>query len=177
MDITIREVDQDTIQFVRKGGSSFEVTSKLVLDAKDGRISYTIVDVPPYTKQYGLEEFDVDAYLGNPDKVIFLAFAGNEPIGQIRLHKNWNVYAYVDDISVKPEYRGEGIGRALMLRAMEWARSRGFPGIMLETQDNNVAACRLYERCGFTLRGFDTHLYQATDPGTDEIALYWYLMF
>jgi RimJ/RimL family protein N-acetyltransferase len=48
---------------------------------------------------------------------------------------------------------------------------------MLETQDNNVPACRLYARCGFQLRGFDTHLYKGDDPSTDEIALYWYLVF
>jgi hypothetical protein len=49
--------------------------------------------------------------------------------------------------------------------------------MMLETQDNNVAGCRLYANCGFELRGFDTHLYKALDPDTDEIALYWYLIF
>lgn len=177
MEITIREVNTDTILFVKKDGSSFEVMSKLVLHAKDGIIGYSVVEVAPYSKQYGAEEFDVQSYLDDPDKVIFLAFTGNEPIGQIRLHKFWNGYAYIDDISVEPEYRGEGIGRALMLCAIEWARSRGFSGIMLETQDNNVAACRLYERCGFKLRGFDTNLYKALEPHTDEIALYWYLMF
>jgi ribosomal protein S18 acetylase RimI-like enzyme len=78
---------------------------------------------------------------------------------------------------VEPEYRGEGIGRALIECAIAWAKEKGLPGIMLETQDNNVPACRLYARCGFTLRGFDTHLYKALDPDTDEIALYWYLMF
>ena len=177
MDITIREIDNSTIQYAKKYGSSFEVRSKLVLSAENGKISYTIVDVPPYTKQYEAEEFDVRAYICNPDQIIFIAFAGSEPIGQIRLRKYWNAYAYIDDISVDAEYRCEGIGRALMVRAMEWARSREFPGIMLETQDNNVPACRLYERCGFKLRGFDTHLYKGVDPSTDEIALYWYLIF
>ncbi len=177
MNVTIREANHDTIQSVRKAGRAFEVTSKLVLDAKEGSISYTVMDLAPYTKQYEEEEFDARAYLDDPDKVIFLAFAGDETIGQIRLHKSWNAYAYIDDISVDPEHRGEGIGRALMSRAIEWAKSKGFPGMMLETQNNNVGACRLYERCGFKLRGFDTHLYKALDPGTDEIALYWYLNF
>ena len=177
MEITIREMDGSTIQSVKKGGSSFEVTAKLVLHANDGNISSTVVEVAPYTKQYGTEEFDVGSYLDDPDKVIFLAFAGNEPIGQVRLRKYWNAYAYIDDIAVEPDYRGEGIGRALLSRAIEWAESRGFPGVMLETQDNNVAACRLYARCGFELRGFDTHLYKGSDPGTDETALYWYLTF
>ena len=29
------------------------------------------------------------------------------------------------------------------------------PGIMLETQNNNVAACKFYEKCGFVIGGFD----------------------
>jgi streptothricin acetyltransferase len=48
---------------------------------------------------------------------------------------------------------------------------------MLETQNNNVAACRLYESGGFQLAGFDRCLYKGLHPDTDEIALYWYLVF
>jgi ribosomal protein S18 acetylase RimI-like enzyme len=60
---------------------------------------------------------------------------------------------------------------------MEWARDKGCPGMMLETQNNNVAACRFYESCGFELGGFDAYLYKGLNRTTDEIALYWYLMF
>ena len=45
---------------------------------------------------------------------------------------------------------------------------------MVETQNNNVAACKLYERCGFRLSGFDQDLYRGQDPETTEIALFWY---
>jgi len=44
-------------------------------------------------------------------------------------------------------------------------------------QDNNVAACRLYESCGFKLRGVDTHLYRAIRDVSGETALYWYYLF
>jgi streptothricin acetyltransferase len=47
---------------------------------------------------------------------------------------------------------------------------------MLETQNNNVGACKLYEACGFTLGGFDRYLYRGEMPDTREIALFWYLM-
>ena len=53
----------------------------------------------------------------------------------------------------------------------------GLPGIMLETQNNNVAACRFYESCGFHLGGFDRELYRGITPDTDETALFWYLIF
>jgi streptothricin acetyltransferase len=48
---------------------------------------------------------------------------------------------------------------------------------MLETQNINVAACLFYQRCGFTLGGFDRYLYRGLDPSTEEVALYWYLLF
>jgi streptothricin acetyltransferase len=177
MNITIREIDESTIPSVKQYGSSFEVTSKLILHAENGKISYTIVDVPAYTKQYGLERVEPSTYVANPDRTVFFADVDNELAGQIRVWKHWNAYAYIDDIAVEPKYRGHGVGRALIERAIEWARSNGLPGMMLETQDNNVAACRLYERCGFELRGFDAHLYKGLYPATDEIALYWYLIF
>ena len=34
------------------------------------------------------------------------------------------------------------------------------PGIMLETQNNNVAACKFYEKCGFVIGGFDFLVYK-----------------
>jgi ribosomal protein S18 acetylase RimI-like enzyme len=69
------------------------------------------------------------------------------------------------------------VGRALLQHVIQWAKSRQLPGVMLETQNNNVAACRLYESCGFQLGGFDRCLYLGLNPGTDEIALYWYFCF
>jgi ribosomal protein S18 acetylase RimI-like enzyme len=177
MNITIREVDNNIIQHAKKYGSSFEVRSKLVLRAENAKISYTIENVSPYKKQYGTEEFDPRSYTDGSGKIIFFAYADGKLAGQIRLQKHWNEYAYIDDIAVEPEYRGQGVGRALLEHAIAWARAKGFPGMMLETQDNNVLGCRLYASCGFELRGFDTHLYKGLDPSSDEIALYWYLIF
>ena len=177
MQITIHEIDKDTVQAVKTGGSSFEVTAKLVPHAENGKISYTIVDVSPYLKHYGPERVEPDSYVDNPERTVFFAYADGELAGQIRVLKHWNAYAYIEDLAVNDNYRGQGIGRALIECAIAWAKAKGFPGVMLETQNNNVPACRLYASCGFELRGFDTHLYKGIDPSSDEIALYWYLMF
>jgi streptothricin acetyltransferase len=64
-----------------------------------------------------------------------------------------------------------------MAQAEAWARDRSQAGIRLETQDTNVAACRLYERCGFVLGGFDRHLYAALPGSAGETALFWYRLF
>jgi ribosomal protein S18 acetylase RimI-like enzyme len=63
-----------------------------------------------------------------------------------------------------------------MSRAIEWAKHQNFPGITLETQDNNVPACKFYEKCGFVLGGFDLYAFRNLSNAS-EIALYWYLIF
>jgi ribosomal protein S18 acetylase RimI-like enzyme len=177
MQITIREIEKDTIQHVNQYDSSLSVDSKLVLSAENSKISYIFVELPPYVKQYQSDEVEYNKYISNPDKTIFLAYVDSEPAGQLRVKKYWNGYAYIDDFAVDVKHRRQGIGRLLIRRAMEWARDKGCPGMMLETQNNNVAACRFYESCGFELGGFDAYLYKGLNRTTDEIALYWYLMF
>jgi streptothricin acetyltransferase len=177
MNLIIREIDRYNIEDFGRCDSSFMVTSNLILNAENGIVRYTVVDVPPYTKQYEAEEFDSNIYIDHPERALFFAYLDEELAGEIRLRKNWNGYAYIDSVVVDSKFRNQGVGRALINQAIAWAKTRGFPGIMLETQDNNVPACHFYESCGFELHGFDTHLYRALDPDTDEIALYWYLTF
>ena len=69
----------------------------------------------------------------------------------------WNKFAYIEELSVDTEFRGKGLGRALLTCAIDWAKRQGFPGVTLETQDNNVPACMLYEKSGFVLTGFDLY--------------------
>ncbi len=47
-------------------------------------------------------------------------------------------------------------------------------GVMLETQDNNVGACRLYQACGFEIGGFDRKLYGGIAAVRGEVAIFWY---
>ena len=177
MEITIRQMDEGTLHLVNQCNNTFIVDSQLVLSAQDGKIGYSIVPVSPREKSYPPEPKDYLAWLNDPDKVIFFAWVDGELAGQILVMKYWNAYAYIDDIAVDPKHRQQGVGRALMRQAIEWAKEKGYPGVMLETQNINVAGCRLYESCGFTLAGFDRFLYKGLHPTTDEIALYWYLLF
>lgn len=61
-----------------------------------------------------------------------------------------------------------------MHQAFDWAGQKALPGIRLETQTNNVAACRFYLRQGFVLGGHDRHLCEGLSPGTRETALFFY---
>ncbi|MGD2247188.1 MAG: GNAT family N-acetyltransferase [Candidatus Methanofastidiosia archaeon] len=174
MDITIEELNKKNVDDVHQVDGTFSINSKLVLTVKDNKISYTVVDVPEYKKKYKKDDIDYSEYINNPDKVIYLAYINDEIAGQIILRKNWNNYAYIEDISVDKKYRRKGIGKLLILYAKKWAKTKKLAGIMLETQNNNVAGCTLYEKCGFVLGGLDVYLYEGLHPDTDEIALYWY---
>ena len=177
MQIIIREIDEAMLRDVNKCDATFTVDSKLFLSAENGVISYSVIIVEAYQKQYVFEEKDYRSYISNPDKTVYFAYVDGQLAGQIGVIKHWNAYAWIDDFAVDVRFRRRRIGRAMMQRVADWAKARHLPGIMLETQDVNVPACRFYENFGFRLYGFDTYLYKGLNPTTDEIALYWYLMF
>ncbi len=175
MQITIRKIEQQessqTKSFLRK----FTVNSRLVLYIENETLVYTIVPVEPYERDIPIE--DTDYGFDEEGPTIFFVEVDGKLIGRIKMLKWWNRFAYVEDLVVNPEYRGMGIGRMLLERGIQWAREHEFPGVMLETQDDNVPACTLYRNCGFVLSGFDRSVYKAMHPSTKETALYWYLIF
>ncbi len=177
MHLTIQQVDEQNFGDVNRCDGAFTVDARLIVFAENDIIRYTIVSVLPYQKHYPPEELDYPTYLHHPDKAIFCAYADGQLAGQVIVRKYWNGFAYIDDIAVDVRFRQQGVGRALLQHAAAWARDRRLAGVMLETQNNNVAACRLYESCGFQLGGFDRCLYRGLNSDTDEIALYWYLLF
>ncbi|MCI0550621.1 MAG: GNAT family N-acetyltransferase [Anaerolineae bacterium] len=177
MEIQIRQMDPQSIHQVDQFNRNSVVNSKLVLHLEENRLSYSMVTVEPYEKILSIDAEDYTTFIDNPQKVIFFADVDGKPAGQIKIVPWWNKFAYIEELAVDTEFRGMGVGRALLTKAIEWAKQQSFPGITLETQDNNVPACRLYESCGFELRGFDTHAYKGLNPSTNEIALYWYLIF
>ena len=77
--------------------------------------------------------------------------------------------AFVWDLRVASERRGRGVGRALWLAALEWARARGCTELRVETQDTNVRACRFYKAMGCTLVSVERDAYE----GLDEARLIW----
>lgn len=75
------------------------------------------------------------------------------------------------DLRVSPRTRRMGIGSALFSTAGRWALERGCRTIKIETQNNNVPACRFYLNQGCKLGGLNRSAYPEQP---DEIQLLWY---
>jgi len=68
--------------------------------------------------------------------------------------------AWIEDVVVDGDARGNGVGEALNLRAIEEARKRGAVTVDLTSRPSREAANRLYQRLGFVSR--DTNVYRFT---------------
>jgi len=55
----------------------------------------------------------------------------------------------VQNLGIVPEYRDQGLGSSLLLRALHGFRESGLDRVYLEVTAENEAAIRLYERQGF----------------------------
>jgi dTDP-4-amino-4,6-dideoxy-D-galactose acyltransferase len=74
------------------------------------------------------------------------------PTGYITCHQQgWRIGL----VGVASRARGEGVGRTLVTRALEWFRAEGAPEVAVSTQGRNTAALRLYQRCGFLLEAVE----------------------
>jgi ribosomal protein S18 acetylase RimI-like enzyme len=90
--------------------------------------------------------------LGDPDTEYLLA--GDPPAGVLQLrfrHAVWTGTddAHLEDLFVSADARGSGIGRELVEAAFERARERGCARMLLDTNESNEAALRLYRSLGF----------------------------
>lgn len=172
----IVKINQQNIADINKANQPFEIIGRINPSYINGIWTYKeeIYD-HSHMKAYPDSTWDYDAYINNPDKAIFFAYSDTECIGQIILKSDWNGYAFVEDICVAKSVRGQGIGTDLIAKAIEWAKSYNLKGLALETQDNNLLACRFYAKCGFVIGAVNTMLYKNFD--NDEAAVFWYLIF
>lgn len=96
------------------------------------------------------------AILGSDNDRIFVAEDGGALLGYIHLAAYECTYSdslkNVLAMVVDEGHRRQGVGRQLMRRAEEWAKSCGSMGIRLVSGSSRTVAHQFYRSCGFTLR-------------------------
>ncbi len=75
------------------------------------------------------------------------------------------------DIRVAPQARGRGVGTALFRAAEQWAELQRCDLLKVETQNDNVPACKFYASQGCSLGGINRFAYP---DFPNEVQLLWY---
>jgi len=112
-----------------------------VAEERDGIASEPPIDLDARTTQFAAAM----------DHTI-VAVAGGELVGLLHLEPNRHGFAELGML-VAREWRGRGVGSALVAAAIERARADGFHKLSLDVFPHNEAGIALYRRFGFVEEG------------------------
>ena len=96
----------------------------------------------------------VTSAINDEQKGIYLvARANGTPIGSLMLTREWSDwnnhwYWWIQSVYVMPEYRNQGIYRAMYTTLKDMARENGVSQIRLYADKSNVSAQHVYKRLG-----------------------------
>ena len=74
-------------------------------------------------------------------------------------------------LMVAESHRRQGVGRALLEAAVDWARSHGVSKLELHVFPHNEGAIALYDRFGFEREGYRKRHYRRPDGYVDAILM------
>jgi putative acetyltransferase len=105
------------------------------------------VEAPPIDK---VHEFIAQSV--EQDAAQYVAVVGGKIVGWCDVFGHW-AYALKHvgtlGMGIQAEFRGQGIGRALLLKTLAHALKNGIYRVTLEAREDNERAIRLYEQVGF----------------------------
>ena len=81
-----------------------------------------------------------------------VAVAGTEVVGSVHVEPSRHGFGEIG-MAVAREWRGRGVGSALLAAAIEWSRERGLHKLSLGVFAHNAAAIALYRKFGFVEEG------------------------
>lgn len=136
-------------------------------------------DMAKYTHASNYEnDFDISNWF------FIMAFDNGNPIGaltivgktkNIKLLRGKSDACVLWDIRVNDSYKRQGIGQKLLNMAIEEAKKRGYIEMIIESQTNNISACKFYQRNGAIITKIDTNAYYYDSEVANEIQLIWSL--
>ena len=77
---------------------------------------------------------------------------------------------HITNIAVHPEYRSQGVGKALLESIIRLAKSEKILRITLEVRKSNIIAQALYLKYGFKVEGIRYNYYE--DNGEDALIMW-----
>lgn len=170
--IEIRIIDKAHEKDINIPNESFPLFGRMVPSFVNEKWSYAIERFPAESNMtFPDAHYDYDKMVSN--STFIGAYEGNTCVGLAILQEGFFQYMYILDLKVNTSHRNQGIALQLMKKAEEIARKKGYIGIYLQAQDNNLAACLFYLKSGFEIGGFDNRVYDGTKlEGSADILFY-----
>lgn len=97
----------------------------------------------------------------------FVAESNGQIIGCYVLLKTRPETVELVNIAVEETLHGKGLGRKLVMNALEVAKSKGYKTIEIGTGNSSIKQLALYQKCGFRITGVDIDFF--TKHYTEEI--------
>lgn len=140
--LSVRVADEGFAAYVWGSDFSFEVSAYAQAQSEQAVAKWPLHHITPYRKCYGIDPEEFSSYRDATDSAVFMAYLDDEPVGHVVVSTNWNGYAHIDELAVHAPARRHGWPRLCWMWRSSGA-ARKLPGIMLETQNNNLgpAAC------------------------------------
>jgi GNAT superfamily N-acetyltransferase len=104
---------------------------------------------------------ELASIVDDPFSVLYLARVDGRIVGSLTLalyQIPTGLKAWIEDVVVDDAARGQGVGEALSVAAVEEARRRGAKDLSLTSRPFREAANRLYQRLGF--QPYETNVYR-----------------
>jgi ribosomal protein S18 acetylase RimI-like enzyme len=104
---------------------------------------------------------ELSEIVDSADSVLFVARYDGRIVGSLTLafyRTPTGLKAWIEDVVVDDEARGNGIGEALSRAALDEARRRGAKHVSLTSRASRESANRLYQGIGFEL--YETNVYR-----------------
>lgn len=91
----------------------------------------------------------VEEYLKNGQ--IYVAIINDKVVGEYVLLDRGNGLVEIMNIAVDERFQGQGIGKQLIMHAIQIAKESGFKVIEIGTSNASHAQLSLYQKCGFKI--------------------------
>ena len=170
--IEIRPITWENREDLNLKNDPFQMPGRLIPSLQEGVWDYRVeLFEEAESLCFPDEHYDFEQY--SEGGFILGAYEGDKCLGIGIFRDTCWKYCYLYDLKVCADARRKGIGKALMDAGMAEAQERGYRGIYLHAQDNNLNACLFYLACGFQIGGFDNHIYNFTSQeGKADIIFY-----
>lgn len=107
-------------------------------------------------KEGEIHYYDLIHLIESPEAEVVVAEIDGELVGsgyalikEAKPYLKHTHYAYLGFMYVKPQYRGQGVNKAILEALKQWSVSQNIREIRLEVYEDNTVAKKAYEKAGF----------------------------